>query len=53
MKRREFVKKSFQAGLITGAAFSVPGFYGKYFAGSGNIIPASSLNIDSSQVYQK
>jgi len=41
MKRREFVKKSFQAGLITGAAISVPGFYGKYFAGSGNIIPAS------------
>ena len=30
MKRRDFLKKGVQAGVLTGAAFSLPGFYGNY-----------------------
>ncbi len=30
MKRRDFLKKGIQAGAFAGAAFSIPGFYGKY-----------------------
>lgn len=30
MKRREFIKKSAQAGAILGASLSIPGFIGKY-----------------------
>lgn len=38
MDRREFLKKSVQTGLLTGAALSVPGMYGKYFAKSSSLM---------------
>lgn len=30
MKRREFLKKGVQTGLLAGSALTIPGFYGKY-----------------------
>ena len=41
MDRRDFFKKSMQAGLMTGAAMAVPGIFGKYFAKSANILPSA------------
>ena len=41
MDRRDFFKKSVQAGLLTGAAVAFPGFYGRYFAKTSRIIPAA------------
>lgn len=32
MKRREFIKKSAQAGAVLGASLSIPGFIGKYIS---------------------
>ncbi len=39
MDRRDFFKKSMQAGLMTGAALTVPGIFGKYFAKSTSTLP--------------
>ncbi len=41
MNRRDFFKKSLQAGFLTGAAASFPGFYGRYFAKTSGTVPAA------------
>ena len=38
MDRRDFFKKSMQVGLMTGAAVTVPGIFGKYFAKGTSIL---------------
>jgi len=38
MKRREFLKKGAQTGLLAGTVLTIPGFYGKYFAKSSSTI---------------
>jgi uncharacterized protein (DUF362 family) len=40
MDRREFFKRSMQAGLMTGAAVTLPGMFGKYFAKSSSLMPS-------------
>jgi len=41
MNRRDFFRKSLQAGLLTGAAAAFPGIYGNYFAKTSRILPAA------------
>jgi uncharacterized protein (DUF362 family) len=41
MDRRDFFKKSMQAGLMTGVAMSVPSVFGKYFAKSMSALPGA------------
>ncbi len=41
MNRRDFFRKSLQAGLLTGAAVTFPGVYGNYFAKSSRILPSA------------
>jgi len=41
MDRRDFLKKSVQAGVFSGVTLSVPGFFGKYFAKSSRILPSA------------
>ncbi len=39
MKRRDFLKKGAQAGLIASATLSLPGFYGKYITRKSEVVP--------------
>ena len=41
MNRRDFFRKGLQAGLLTGAAITMPGIYGSYFAKSSKVLPAA------------
>ncbi len=39
MKRRDFLKKGVQAGVIATSALSIPGFYGNYISKRSEIVP--------------
>ncbi|OGV05599.1 MAG: tat (twin-arginine translocation) pathway signal sequence [Ignavibacteria bacterium RIFOXYA2_FULL_37_17] len=41
MNRKEFLRKSLQASLLTGAAITFPGIYGNYFAKSSRTLPSA------------
>lgn len=40
MDRRDFLKRSVQAGILTGASFTLPGVFGKYYAKGSKVASA-------------